>query len=454
MATTYIPKPLDFQQGSEADQCPVCYKSFLLVDLPVHIDFCLADSDPTMARCPICGEKTPRAVLSDHAETCASSAPFAPTVDIMCPVCHEQYPVELIEEHVGICMGDDEEEDGRNAREEAFADEDSDAADDRMVDALSIRLATTFPTHAAASTAPVTDMMAGDSSENKYDPTVLTSLSSSPLPMPTVAAVTSCLTRSTRKRKALITASSSSSVPAPVPAATFVAPAPVLSAKAQGKRPRLEPPPAPSSGTCPICHKRYRTSTHVPACQAKFARTQPKLSKEDSLLTQLELDELLAIELTRPLMASAASGDQILTPANLAALTHVHNCAKRDSHAARAQLLDRFRDILDLKAVANSRSHTPIHHSTIPNIPSLPVGMDAMALYKATTEWIRNRAPIIVHVQLDVLLKHMAVDTHYRNYFEVAEKGDIKDQSYGSGRKTWETRMFGGAYDRVPNVER
>lgn len=486
------------------EQCPVCCKPFLLADLPIHADSCINESaSPSTAHCPICNEKFALALLDDHANTCASTASFAATADAECPICQVRYPVDLIEEHVGICMGDEELEEAERANahgsdSEAKSDHDDDpdsARDDKDLIAGRIPftpLLYTPPAHSLSSSAISSarlrierdDSAAGWSSTAASDVTAkgrhayvseaTTSTVSSSITIPgdryplrsraghvlaaSVALAASTTptavpaARSSRKRKVAAIESSPHDGPSASSSSTAITttvPPPALSAKAKGKRPRTTADSSPA--ICLVCHKRCRVASHAKDYQAK---------SEDSALTQLELDELLAIELTRPLMATASNGDQILTPAQLAALTHVYNCARRDSLVARTALLDQFGSILKKPQATASHVHGRARGRGMPNIHSyaniqpLPAHLDAITVYKATTEWIRNRAPIIVHVQLDSLLRHMATDTHYRNYFEVAEKGDISDQRYGHGRKTWETRMFGGAYDKVNSIER
>ena len=52
-----------------------------------------------------------------------------------------------------------------------------------------------------------------------------------------------------------------------------------------------------------------------------------------------------------------------------------------------------------------------------------------------TLQWIRQDAPIIIHVKLDCVLQFLLEDTHYRNLFEV---GTGRGSTDFSARKSWE----------------
>jgi len=65
--------------------------------------------------------------------------------------------------------------------------------------------------------------------------------------------------------------------------------------------------------------------------------------------------------------------------------------------------------------------------------------------------WIRDLAPIIVHVNLDTLGQFLLGDTHYRNQFETASSsGLLKPEA----RMRWEKRLFGQAYDDAQAFDR
>lgn len=68
-----------------------------------------------------------------------------------------------------------------------------------------------------------------------------------------------------------------------------------------------------------------------------------------------------------------------------------------------------------------------------------------------TLAWIRELAPIIVHVNLDKMLQFMENDTHYRNQFETGASGGLLNTDV---RKKWEKDLFGGKYDRAAGHDR
>eukprot|EP00930_Biecheleria_cincta_P100161 TRINITY_DN91776_c0_g1_i1.p1 TRINITY_DN91776_c0_g1~~TRINITY_DN91776_c0_g1_i1.p1 ORF type:complete len:632 (+),score=108.65 TRINITY_DN91776_c0_g1_i1:34-1896(+) len=68
-----------------------------------------------------------------------------------------------------------------------------------------------------------------------------------------------------------------------------------------------------------------------------------------------------------------------------------------------------------------------------------------------TLAWIRELAPVIVHLNLDKMLQFMERDTHYRNQFETASSGGLLKPAV---REKWERDLFGGCYDRASGFER
>ncbi len=58
--------------------------------------------------------------------------------------------------------------------------------------------------------------------------------------------------------------------------------------------------------------------------------------------------------------------------------------------------------------------------------------------------YIRDKAPIIIHVDLSAVLQFFVKDTHYRNQFETnSSRGTLNHEV----RRGWERRLFDGAYD-------
>lgn len=57
--------------------------------------------------------------------------------------------------------------------------------------------------------------------------------------------------------------------------------------------------------------------------------------------------------------------------------------------------------------------------------------------------WIRDHAPLVIHIDLEVFGEKVAADTHYRNQFETAcSRGCLSTTS----RTQWEQDLFGDAY--------
>ena len=58
--------------------------------------------------------------------------------------------------------------------------------------------------------------------------------------------------------------------------------------------------------------------------------------------------------------------------------------------------------------------------------------------------YIRDHAPMIIHIHLDPILQYLISDSHYRNQFETKTSNGTLDNNI---RRQWESRMFGGAYN-------
>jgi len=68
-----------------------------------------------------------------------------------------------------------------------------------------------------------------------------------------------------------------------------------------------------------------------------------------------------------------------------------------------------------------------------------------------TLAWIRELAPILVHVNLDKMMGFMESDTHYRNQFETATSGGLLKPAV---REKWERDLFGGSYESAQGKDR
>jgi len=68
-----------------------------------------------------------------------------------------------------------------------------------------------------------------------------------------------------------------------------------------------------------------------------------------------------------------------------------------------------------------------------------------------TLAWIRELAPVLLHVNLDKILYFMETDTHYRNQFETSSSGGLLKPTV---RMKWEKDLFGGCYDNAKGFDR
>lgn len=68
-----------------------------------------------------------------------------------------------------------------------------------------------------------------------------------------------------------------------------------------------------------------------------------------------------------------------------------------------------------------------------------------------TLQWIRNEAPIIIHVSLERALGFLVKDTHYRNQFETRTSGGSTDLR---ARSSWEDNIFNNIYASSPPFDR
>jgi len=78
------------------------------------------------------------------------------------------------------------------------------------------------------------------------------------------------------------------------------------------------------------------------------------------------------------------------------------------------------------------------------------LGFNEASLHE-TLSWIRERAPILIHVNLNKVLEKLERDTHYRNQFETKTSGGTLNEKK---RQDWERHMFGSAYDQALGSQR
>jgi len=95
---------------------------------------------------------------------------------------------------------------------------------------------------------------------------------------------------------------------------------------------------------------------------------------------------------------------------------------------------------------------TSNHNRMLPELMARTenLGISQEQLWAMLT-WIRDLAPVIIHVNLDVVGPFLEADTHYRNQFETKSScGYLSEDT----RVSWERDLFGGAYDDSMPFER
>jgi len=68
-----------------------------------------------------------------------------------------------------------------------------------------------------------------------------------------------------------------------------------------------------------------------------------------------------------------------------------------------------------------------------------------------TLAWIRELAPILLHIDVEKMLPHMESDTHYRNQFETKTSGGLLKPTV---REKWERDLFQGSYEKAIGFHR
>mmetsp|Transcript_93526 Transcript_93526/g.185565 ORF Transcript_93526/g.185565 Transcript_93526/m.185565 type:complete len:369 (-) Transcript_93526:36-1142(-) len=71
-----------------------------------------------------------------------------------------------------------------------------------------------------------------------------------------------------------------------------------------------------------------------------------------------------------------------------------------------------------------------------------------------TLAYIREQAPVIIHVDIARHGALLADDTHYRNFFEVPGEASDEGAIHAQSRLDWEARLFGGAYAKARSFDR
>lgn len=70
---------------------------------------------------------------------------------------------------------------------------------------------------------------------------------------------------------------------------------------------------------------------------------------------------------------------------------------------------------------------------------------------KTTVNYIQEKAPVIIHLNLDRVIKFLCNDTEYRNQFETGTSGGSLSHEL---RLKWEKTLFNGIYDKSKGYEK
>jgi len=145
-------------------------------------------------------------------------------------------------------------------------------------------------------------------------------------------------------------------------------------------------------------------------------------------------EERIATELARsvsaggwdgPIPADEAEELHVLEPCQAAALLHIRRQCARMHKEALPRLQARARDL----------------------------GFDHAAVQQ-TLAYIREQAPVIIHVDIARHGALLADDTHYRNFFEVQSEVSGEGAIHAQSRLDWEAQLFGGAYATARSFDR
>eukprot|EP00434_Breviolum_minutum_P022175 symbB.v1.2.019576.t1/scaffold1605.1/size109642/4 len=105
------------------------------------------------------------------------------------------------------------------------------------------------------------------------------------------------------------------------------------------------------------------------------------------------------------------------------------------------------------RAVSNIRQIAKVNHQK--HLPPLQrrvaqLGFKDMDLW-TTLSWVRDFAPLLVHIHFDRMCKFLLEDTHYRSQFETGTSCGLNKREV---RERWERDLFQGAYDGCTDFER
>lgn len=98
------------------------------------------------------------------------------------------------------------------------------------------------------------------------------------------------------------------------------------------------------------------------------------------------------------------------------------------------------------------RQATSNHNEALPKLLERcgEIGITPVQLWSTLT-WVRDLAPVIIMVNLDLVGEFFDSDTHYRNQFETQKSCGLLCTET---RALWERDLFGGCYDEATGFER
>ncbi|CAK0827269.1 unnamed protein product, partial [Prorocentrum cordatum] len=141
-----------------------------------------------------------------------------------------------------------------------------------------------------------------------------------------------------------------------------------------------------------------------------------------------------------------------LRPSQRLAVRHIRNLA-RESHAkALPELKNRVTRLGFTEVDVNHRTRVAEGSLQRGAVRARPGALSAEVDLHMALAWVRELAPMIVHVNLEKLGEFLLKDSHYRNQFETNSSGGLLKPA---ARVKWERGLFGTAYnEETPGSER
>lgn len=156
--------------------------------------------------------------------------------------------------------------------------------------------------------------------------------------------------------------------------------------------------------------------------------------------TELEVtDDMKESDLRCQLLSCGMLDDEqatwkpVVSPADLKSAANLEPCQ-----------MDALRHVRNLARIN--------HNKALPELTQRFEGMGyTVADMWMTLAWIRELAPVIIHINLPVIGEFLSQDSHYRNQFETKSSQGLLDHSV---RNSWEASLFGRAYQDADHFHR